>query len=36
MADEIPEAGLIASLRRMAATLLALAQTRLELVSVEL
>jgi uncharacterized membrane protein YqjE len=36
VADELPEAGLFASLRRMAATLLALAQTRLELMSVEL
>jgi len=31
MGDEQPEAGLFASLRRMAATLVALAQTRLEL-----
>ncbi len=35
MADELPEAGLFASLRRMAATLLALAQMRLELISLE-
>ncbi len=36
MADEQAEVGLIASLRRVAATLVALAQTRLQLVSVEL
>lgn len=36
MSEEQPEAGLFASLRRMAATLVALAQTRLELASVEL
>ncbi len=35
MAEERPEQGVIASLRRVAATLLKLARTRLELVSVE-
>jgi uncharacterized membrane protein YqjE len=35
MADDFPELGLFASLRRMLATLIALAHTRLELVSVE-
>jgi uncharacterized membrane protein YqjE len=35
MADDSPELGLFASLRRMLATLIALAHTRLELVSVE-
>jgi uncharacterized membrane protein YqjE len=36
MGAEYPEAGLFASLRRMLETLLALAHTRLELVSVEI
>jgi uncharacterized membrane protein YqjE len=36
MADPIPEAGLVASLRRALATLVTLAHTRLELVSVEI
>ncbi len=36
MADAAPQAGLIASVRRMLATLLELGSTRLELVSVEI
>ncbi|HXQ64379.1 MAG TPA: phage holin family protein [Steroidobacteraceae bacterium] len=36
MADDFPELGLFASLRRMLAALIALAHTRLELVSVEI